>query len=81
MKTEDVYLIGHHYAVFRGQEPRRVIGLKMVTHYKNGLIDLPLQPRLCHHVRFEDGQEDYVPVTETQNGNYLIRTLQDLLDK
>lgn len=74
MTIEDVYIIGVHPDIFRGKEPRRIIGMKMVT--PEGLWT-----RLCYHVRFEDGKEDYIPVIELENGNIAIVTLKQLIGK
>ena len=67
MKTCRVFFVGTHTNSFRPGcrrdglgEPAEVIGIAMVTPEGN-------PPRPCFHLRYEDGTEDFSPISDTQN--------------
>lgn len=73
MIVKDVYYIGKGHHSYRRGEPARVIGVKMVTPDAEGATE-----RLCYHVRYEDGTEDYCVIGDTNN--YSIVTMEDILN-
>lgn len=79
MKIEKIYLVGVNKNAFRAGEQSLIIGVKMITLYKQGIVDIPEEPRICYHVQFEDMTEDYVPKSEVDNGNYEIITLNEII--
>jgi len=68
MKREKVYLIDLNGYGFRCGKPAEIIGVEMCT--PEGY-----RPRLCYHIRFEDGVEDWKPV---EVGSYEIKTIKEL---
>lgn len=80
MIVKEVYLVGVHRYCFRAGEPARVVGVKMITPIDNkGIIDIPQEPRVCYHIKFEDGQEDYVAKSDVEAGNWEFTTLDDMI--
>ena len=69
MYKETVYLIDLSNDGFRCFEPAEIMGVNMVT--PDGL-----EPRLCYHLKWSDGVEDWKPLYEKQ---YKIVTFNDLL--
>lgn len=53
VQTEKAYCVGIHRYCFQAGKPGEILGV--VSILVNG------DPRVCLHVRFEDGQEDFVP--------------------
>lgn len=70
MEREEVYLIDLSGAGFRCGKPARIIGVDMVTPNN-------LKPRLCYHLKWQDGVEDWKPISEKR---YKIVTFTELLD-
>jgi len=66
METDKAYYIGTNSHSFRQGEPAEIIGV--VTYYP----DLMGEPRVCFHLRYGDGFEDYSPISDKQN--YIILT-------
>lgn len=80
MIVKEVYLVGVHHYCFRAGEPARVVGVKMITPIDNkGIVDIPQEPRVCYHIKFEDGQEDYVAKSDVEAGNWEFTTLDDMI--
>lgn len=88
MLVEDIYFIGLHYTYFRCGIPALVIGIKMVTpnattlqqRVKKGIVVVGMaeyHPRLCYHVRFSDGKEDYFPLEQTDT--YKVLTFDEMI--
>lgn len=69
IKIEDAYYVGTHQYSFRSGEVARVVGLKTV--YRD---DFP--PRVCFHVIFADGKDDWCPVEDTEN--YKLLTAEEV---
>lgn len=74
--SKTLYLIGVHKSTFRAGEPAAIVGVKMVTPMTN--TGTELEPRICYQVRYEDGQEDYKPVSEVGK-SYKLMTLDEIL--
>ncbi len=53
------FLVGTHRHSFRAGKPAEILGVVFVTPEGR-------EARACYHVRFEDGQEDHVAVSDTQ---------------
>lgn len=59
-----VWYVGDDAASFQGSTPAEVVGLVVF-----GTASLP--DRLCLHLRYPDGQEDYAPLTEAVERGFL----------
>lgn len=79
MKVENVYLVASSLNLFRPGEPSTVLGIKMVTPIIDEIVPLYKEPRICYHIRFEDGCEDYLPFEEVENGNAKFKTLKQII--
>ena len=66
--TQDVGLVGVHRYAFRTGKTSKIIGVKMVTPQG-------LEPRLCYHIQFADGVEDFVPISSVDCGDFEFVTL------
>lgn len=71
-KAEKAYLVGIHRYSFRCGKPAEIIGIKIVIPCEGDT------PRECYHVVFEDGVEDYIPIT--LDGHYVIISFNDIVD-
>ncbi len=60
MMIEKVFYVGTHEYSYHSGSPAEVIGIKMIT--PEGL-----DPRPCFHLRYSNGDEDFSPISETQN--------------
>lgn len=60
IEVKDAYYVGTHQYSFRSEEVAKVVGLN--TIYRD---DLP--PRVCFHIVFADGKEDWCPVEDVEN--------------
>ena len=69
MEREIVYLIDNSGHGFRCGIPAEIIGVEMIT--PNGLL-----PRLCYHLKWSDGVEDFKPMNKD---SYKILTFTELL--
>lgn len=67
---ENFYLTGLSDKSYRRGERAKVIGANMVT--PEGL-----SPRVAYHVKFDDGAQDYIPVSDVQEGLYEISFERD----
>ena len=54
------YLVGTHRYSFRAGEPAEILGVMFVTPPENEI-------RACYHIRFDDGRDDFVPLSETHH--------------
>lgn len=54
------FLVGTHRYSFRAGKPAEIIGVVFITPDK-------LNPRACYHVRFDDGAEDFVAISDINN--------------
>jgi hypothetical protein len=85
MKAEKLYLVGVHMHSFRAGTPSEVIGVKMCTPTTpsfipfGGGVSVPLLARVCYHIRFDDGKEDYVAKTEVDDGRWKFMTLDEIM--
>jgi len=78
-KKENLYLITYDNTQFRPCEPCLVVGVKRVTTYKRGLVDIANTPIDCYQVRYEDGEEGYLPISDLEILGYHFVTLKDML--
>ena len=58
--NQKAFLVGTHRYSLQAGKPAEILGVKFVT-------PRGLQPRACYHVRFEDGEEDLVPLSEAHH--------------
>lgn len=58
--NQKAFLVGTHRYSFQSGKPAEIIGVLFVT--PEGC-----DARLCYHIRFENGQEDFVPVSESHH--------------
>lgn len=56
----DGYYVGTHHYSYRSGEPARIVGVK--TFYSNGKPE-----RVCFHVVYADGKDDWCPVSDIQS--------------
>ena len=74
-KCERAYLIGTHSISFRRGVPAEILTVVFFKHEDNA-------PRLCYHVRFKDGKEDYTPVCDADNYKVITKEeAEELLKK
>jgi hypothetical protein len=57
---QKAFLVGTHRMAYRAGQPAEILGVQFVT-------PMPHEPRPCYHVRFEDGKEDFIPLSETHH--------------
>jgi hypothetical protein len=57
METDKAYYVGTHRYSFKSGDPAEIVGVKMVTPELE-------EQRLCYHIRWSDGCEDFVPVSD-----------------
>ncbi len=62
MKVEAAYLVGTHPDMFQAGKPARILGVETVSP-GNG----KLEPRVCYHLLFANGEEDWIPLSESAN--------------
>jgi hypothetical protein len=67
MKEQKAFLIGIHPYSFREGEPAEIIGVSFCT--PDGL-----EERLCYKIRYNDGKEDFVAVSDTKNYKIINET-------
>lgn len=72
MKTEAAYLVTIHHMMFRPGMPARILGVMNVAPGYPALGD-----RLCYHVLFADGREDYVPLMDSAKFEIISRSQFD----
>ena len=70
--AEKAYIVGIHRYSFRCGKPAEIIGVKIVTPCEGDT------PRTCYHVMYEDGVDDYVPITFDES--YTIISFSDIVD-
>lgn len=56
---EDAYLVGINSNSFRAGIPALIVGLK--------ILDIREEKRICYHIRFSDGYEDFTPLIDVEN--------------
>lgn len=78
-KKEKIYLITYNKKVVRNSEPCEIIGMKRIIFYNKGVIDKENPPVDCYHVVYEDGQHDYIPISQVNETYYHFVTLNDML--
>ena len=86
MKAEKLYLVGVHMHSFRVGTPAEVVGVKMCipttpSFLPFGSVPVPLLARVCYHIQFDDGREDFVPKTEVDDGKWEFITLEEIIRK
>ena len=69
IEIKDAYYVGTHQYSYRMGEVARVVGAS--TIYRD---ELP--PRVCFHVVFADGKEDWCPVEDIEN--YILLTSDEV---
>lgn len=80
MVVQEIYLVGINRCCFRAGEPARVVGVKAITQTNNIVtVNLSQEPVISYHIRFEDGQEDYVAKSDVEDGNWKFVTLSNLI--
>ena len=72
LKKEDVFLIDRSEIGFRLGTVSQIVGIHMVS--PDGF-----PPRLCYHLRWSDGQEDWKPIDDPESVHD-IGTKSDLLE-
>ena len=65
MKTRQAYLVGAHRRSFRQGEAALIIGVKLIQ--PPNLIERP-----CYEILFDDGTFDFIPISDVNNGSYII---------
>ena len=78
-KKERIYLITYDNTQYRYSEPCSVIGVKRITTYKRSIVDIANEPIDCYHVKYEDGEEGYIPINDLKLLGYHFVTLRDML--
>lgn len=58
--NQKAYLVGTHRYSFRAGKPAEIIGVQFVT-------PMNAEPRPCFHLQFEDGQQDFIPLSEAHH--------------
>jgi len=71
MHASRAYLIGTHRYSYRPGEPAEIIRVVICDPKDMGL-------RPCYHIRFSDGEEDFVAIED--HGNYEIMGLKQMFD-
>ena len=71
MVKEDVYLVGIHRYLFRAGTPAKIMSVDMVIPEPGD------KARLCYHIVFADGKEDWRPIGDTHDK---IITFTDILE-
>jgi len=72
-KTYPVYIVGQNIIDSRFGEPALVVGLKFIKSQNGESL------QLFFHIRFIDGEEDYIPFSEVKrvdDGNAIFRILE-----
>lgn len=69
MNQQKAFLVGTHRNSFRFGEYSEIIGVVFITPEGH-------KPRACYHVRFNDGVEDFTPISDS--GNYEIVSESDV---
>ena len=73
MIHEIVYYVATHKDLFRPGEPAIVKGIHMVRP------SAKLEPRLCYHIEFMDGKEDWIPIKD-RDRYFKLATLSQILN-
>ncbi len=58
--NQKAFIVGIHRYSFQAGKPAEIIGVEFVTPEN-------LSPRPCYKLRFEDGYEDFLPISEAHN--------------
>jgi hypothetical protein len=67
---DDAYYVGIHRNSFQAGIPAKIVGMKFITPEYN-------EKRLCYHIKFSDGSEDWAPVKDKDH--YKIISFEDIL--
>ena len=62
LSGEQAVYVGSPSASFHGDEPATIMGVRWITPPSNA--NSPAKPRLCFWLIYENGDEDFAPVTE-----------------
>jgi hypothetical protein len=63
IQRQKAFLVGTHNHSFRPGKPAEILGVEVIA-----FIGCPeMEARPCYLVRFEDGERDYVPVSDANN--------------
>lgn len=77
---ERIYLICYENDYFRKGKIANIVGLKRITSFKNNTIaNIIESSSIFYHIKFEDGEEDYVDLHTIKEKNWHFVTLDDLL--
>ena len=60
MKTQKAYLVGTHRYSFQAGKPAEILRVVFITSNEDDI-------RLCYHVRFEDNQEGYTAISDSNH--------------
>ena len=71
IETKDAYYVGTHKYSFRQGEPAKIVGIKTVFRDKENFPS-----RVCFHVVYADGFEDWCPIEDSEN--YKIFTSEEI---
>jgi hypothetical protein len=58
--NQKAFLVGTHRYSYRAGKPSEIVGVVFVTRQKQ-------EAHACYQVRFEDGAEDFVPLSEARH--------------
>lgn len=78
---EKIYLICYKNDYFRKGQIANIVGMNKVTKFTQSIVDLPKSSEICYKIVFEDGQNDYVSMTDVHNptNDWHFVTLAELL--
>jgi hypothetical protein len=78
---ERVYLICYKNDYFRKGQIANIVGMKRKTEFTNSVYNMMKSSEICYHIIFEDGQEDYVSMSEVNESinDWRFVTLAELL--
>ena len=80
MEKETIYLICYRSGYFRRGKIANVVGMKKITTYTNySLSTIPNKSKICYHIMFEDGEQDYIDINDIQDNDWHFVTLAELL--
>jgi len=61
MRSEPAYITPNHRYAFRSGEPALILGVVIYTPWGQ---EPNLEARPCFHVRYSDGVEDHIPLSD-----------------
>lgn len=80
MTRDKAYFVGIHRYHYKSGVPAEIVGVEWVmpdTTLTDRAIKNTPNARLCYHIRWADGTEDWVPVID--NATYKIISFQNIL--